>query len=139
MKKDKDLHVEYSGLVYKDTAVDVMRDLVEERLERLDREVTASAVALFAVAKTEIKLMEQLKLDAESLKECTRYGAEHMAEQIKKTAWDKVLLNQQLLLQIVAKTDVLCKDRAELQRILGKCSLACTVDDDDDYDYGEDE
>lgn len=132
-------HVEYSGLVYKDTAVDVMRDLVEERLERLDNQIDTSAVAMVAVAKTEIKLMEQLKLDAESLKECTRYGAEHMAEEIKKIAWDKILLNQQLLLQIVAKTDILCKDRAELQRILGKCSLACTVDDDDDYDYGEDE
>lgn len=132
-------HVEYSGLVYKDTAVDVMYDLVEERLERLDNQIDTSAVALVAVAKSEIKLMEQLKQDAESLKECTRYGAEHMVEQIKKTAWDIILLNQQLLLQIVAKTDILCKDRAELQRILGKCSLACTVDDDDDYDYGEDE
>ena len=138
MKDEKDLHVEYSGLVYKDTAVDVMRDLVEERLERLDNQIDTSAVALVAVAKSEIKLMEQLKLDAESLKECTRYGAEHMTEQIKKTAWDKVLLNQQLLLQIVAKTDILCKDRAELQRILGKCSLACSAAGDDNYDYGED-
>ena len=125
-------HVEYEGLVYKNTAVDVMYDLTADRLEGLDHQVESKADLITEVAKSEIKLMEQLKLDAENLKKCTRYGAEDMMEAIKKDAWDKILLNQQLLLQLIASTEALCRERAQTQRIVGKCSLACNVAEDED-------
>ena len=132
MKNDKELHVEYNGLVYKDTAVDVLYELTEDRMGGLDHQVEETANAIIAVAKSEIKLMKQLKLDAENLKECTRYGAEDMMANIKKASWDKILFNQQLLLQFIAKAGALCKERAEMQSLLGKCSLLCTVAEDED-------
>ena len=130
-------HVEYDGLVYKNTAVDVMYDLTADRLEELDHQVESKADLITEVAKSEIKLMEQLILDAENLKKCTRYGAEDMMEAIKKNAWDKILLNQQLLLQLIASTEALCRERAETHGIVGRCSLACNVADEG-YDYWED-
>ena len=131
-------HVEYSGLVYKDTAVDVMYDLADDRLAGLDHQVNRKADLITAAAKSEIKLMQELTTNAQSLKECTRYGAEKLTEHIKKSSWDKILLNHQLLLQLIESSDALCKERAEWQSIIGRCSLACSVADDDGYD-GEDE
>lgn len=132
MEGDKELHVEYDGLVYKDTAVDVLYELTEDRLGGLDHQVAGTANAIISAAESEIKLMKQLKLDAESLKECTRYDAEGIMKNIKKASWDKILLNQQLLLQLIVKAEALCKERAETQSMLGRCSLLCTVAEDED-------
>jgi hypothetical protein len=35
-------------------------------------------------------------------------------------------------LQLITEVDALCRERAETQRIVGKCSLLCAVAEDED-------
>lgn len=131
---------QYTGMVYKDIKADLLCDLTEERLNVYDRRINTVADIIISVAKSEIKLMENLKTKAEELKECSRYGGSDLTTYIKKNTWDKIMRNQQILLQAIEKADLLCEERLDTQTMLDNCSMECAVgESDDEYDYREDE
>jgi len=133
-------HVEYNGMVYDNTAVDLLCDLTKEKISILNREITECADEISKLVRAEKKMLAQVTSKANETTECSVYGAPDAAGLLEKYVEQELEEHHKKLTRCVTKLAVRCAQRYELQHMLGRCSMLCTVaDDDEDYDYREDE
>lgn len=132
--------VEYKGMVYRDTAVDLLYDLVKEKIIVLNRQIKECSNEIKKLAIEEKELLKQVKEKAGEVTKCSVYGAPDTSGSFETWVVQKLEPHQKELNKHITKLTVLCAERYELQHMLGRCSMLCAVEDDDDgYDYGEDE